>query len=852
MKQALFRYIGICIFVFLLGACSSGNEKVFHVWVLHSYREDCSWMKDMNKGIRDAFRDKHVRTDLSFSYLNSSYTQERCRDTVKAMLDRMERPDIILSVNDQATRALLSVRHPYTEEGNGCRVIFCGIDYPNELALPGHANFSGFTTGINWVKSLVLADLYRLHEARFFVRNDSLCQTAVREILRQNKASNYPWPVKLDTLDNISYHDAYYRMVSFESQTFFLLPTWDSYLSEFIKSSATPFLTLSNDGFGEGPLGGYFTPSYEQTYDGAHRAALFLSGQKNGGTIIQESERYLMVDWNVLNRFDLPLWKLPPDARIINMPFWLKYEKALIGLAAVGSMLFIIFIVYLIYKIRKYKQQQKKLENQAKQEHDSLQLITDSISEGIILIGKDGLVRSLNAEARKLLQLDDNETMFIGKPLCELVEIIDTSTSHGLHSLLEIVLKDRQTIELPPFTTIQSKISGRYFLAEGEFTSLVDNIEFSGAVFSFSDQTDEFTTREFLDLTSTVGQLFFWWYDFSTGDLVVDPGFFELFGLPDNGTHRWTMGDFLNAINPEDKERWKEVYAHQRFDRDIKTILEVRFNLNGREEQWWEIRLAYQTNQNIEASPSLYGLCVNIQNYKEKQALLKEARENVRRSEQLKSAFLSNMSHEIRTPLNGIIGFAKLIASNEEFDSDEHKLFVKTIQTNCDLLLALINDILDLARIDSGSMIYTNTDCNLNELIIQIMTTQEVIIQKPLELIRELPDESVILHVDQLRINQVITNLINNAVKFTNEGSITVGYTFDRQSVNLYVSDTGIGISEKEQALIFERFFKKHDDIQGAGIGLNLCKNIIEHYGGQITVKSSLGKGTTFTVTLPR
>lgn len=206
------------------------------------------------------------------------------------------------------------------------------------------------------------------------------------------------------------------------------------------------------------------------------------------------------------------------------------------------------------------------------------------------------------------------------------------------------------------------------------------------------------------------------------------------------------------------------------------------------------------------------------------------------------------MSHEIRTPLNGIIGFAKLIASNEEYDPEEHKIFVETIQTNCNLLLALINDILDLARIDSGSMTYKENECDLSKLITQIVTTQQVIIQKPLQLIKLLPENPVTIWIDHLRLNQVITNLINNAVKFTNEGSITIGYTVEDQSVRITVSDTGIGIAEDEQEKIFERFFKKHNDIQGAGIGLSLCKNIIEHYNGEISVESKVGKGTLFTV----
>lgn len=742
MKHTFLIYIGIVAFLLGLGSCS--KKPAYRVWVIHSYQKECSWVGEMNEAIRDAFSDENVSVELNIDYLNSNYGPERSCDTVKAMLERMAKPDLILSVNDQATRALLAVEHPYTNTNvvNGCRIVFCGVDYPDELALV-RGNVSGFTTRIDWDNSMALSLLYRLDKGILFVSADSLDREAANIIIRANEGASRFRILETKSVAS-TYHDVYYELVAFKSQYFFMLPTWDSYQSEFIKSSRTPFLTLSNEGFGEGPLGGYFTPSYEQAYDGARKAARILQGNKSVGAPVAESEKYLMIDWKQIDRFDFSYAKLPPGTRIINMPFYLKYERLLVILSTVGSIVLILFFIYFIYKIRVYKRQQRRLEHQAKQEHDGLQVITDSINEGIILIRNDGTISALSAEARRLLHLDAAETAYRGQPLSELIEIVDASASHGLQSLLDIVINKKATIKLPPFTAIQSKSSAHYFLADGEFTSLLDDADFNGVVFSFSDQTDVFTTQEFLELTSTIGRLFFWWYDFDSGNLVVDPGFFELFGLPDDGTHSLSMIAFLQAMNPADKEIWTEIYARQRFDQDIKRVMEVRLDFNGQGEEWWEVRLAYQSNQNMEAPPSLYGLCVNIQSFKEKQSLLEEARENVHRSEQLKSAFLSNMSHEIRTPLNGIIGFAKLIAESGEYDADEHSLFVETIQTNCNLLLALIDDVLDLARIDSGSMVYNDSDCDLTELVTQVMTTQQVILQKQLDLITRLPEERAV------------------------------------------------------------------------------------------------------------
>lgn len=586
MKQRPFSYIYVCVILLLQASCSQVDRKVFRVWVLHSYQEECSWMEDMNRGIRDGFNDANVRVELTFSYLHSNYDKKRCYDSVQARLNRIERPDVILSVNDQATEALANSNHPYTKRINGCHVVFCGIDYPGAFRFDTLTSFSGYTTPVNMEKSSQLLNLYRLEKGQIFFKHNNLCDKAVDQIVKPNNVANYSFPLELDSLDQKSYHDTYYSMVLFKNQYFNLLPEWDCYLPEFVQSSGVPFLALSNEGFGDGYLGGYFTPSYDLAYDGAKRAVLFLTNREAEGLAVQESESFLNVDWEVMNRFDFPLWKLPPNTRIINMPFWVKYETLLTGLVVFSVMCLIILVIFFIYKIICYKQREKLLERKVKEEYDGLQVISDSINEGIISIDNKGNILSINAEARTLLLLDCDESEYIGHPLHELIEIVDQTSSHGLQSLLDMVLKNKKTIEVPPFTTLQCSKSGKFFLVEGEFTPLLYHTTFDGAVFCFTDRTDEFTTQEFLTLTARVGQLFFWWYDFNTGRLTVDPAFFDIFELPDDGTHTLPLVDFLQALNPEDLEQWKTQYDRLRFGQDIKSVLEARLSFNGRKEEW--------------------------------------------------------------------------------------------------------------------------------------------------------------------------------------------------------------------------------------------------------------------------
>lgn len=851
MKQLLFDCIVFCSVLLCMCACTGPAEKPYRVWVLHSYQADCPWMDELNRGIVDGFKKEGVQATLVFGHLHSSYTAQRCRDSVKAMLSRMECPDLILAVNDQATLALQSIGYPALQYGEtNLRVIFCGVDYPDSIRV--NTRFRGFSTRIDVGRSRRLAAMYGLTDIRAFLRYTNLCEIAVDEIKSQGKKANSP--VKMGYMDvtRRNYHDAFYAMINERLWGVNVLPEWDCHLAEFIGNAATPYITFSNEGFGSGCLGGYFTPSYNQTLDGARLAARYLKYKHFPDKLLQESEAYFMLDWAVLKRFDLQFRKLPiDDVHYINMPFDVRYKTVLSVGPLIGVALFTLLVVFFLYKANGYKRRKKKMEKTLKFQRDNLQVITNSISEGIISVTSGGRISTINAEARELLHLPLPESEYIDQPLSALVEILDASTLHGLEPLLKVAIGKKETVALSPVSFIKSLVSDRIFLAEGEFTPLKKENISDGAVFVFTDRTDEFTTQEYLALTTAAGQLFFWWYDFDAGRFTIDSSFFTMFGLPDDGTHTLPLTVLLGCFNPEDLARWEDIYARQRFNHDIKTTQEARINVNGKGEQWWEIRMMYRQSSENNSLPTLYGLAVNIQNYKEKQALLQDARDEARRSEQLKSAFLSNMSHEIRTPLNGIIGFAKLIAGDENYTPEEYKLFVETIQSNCNVLLALINDILDLARIDTGNMVYRNAPCNLTDLIRQIATTQQVIIQKPLTLVQQFPAEPVTLTIDKLRLNQVITNLVNNAVKFTEAGSITVGYTTDKQEVRIFVSDTGMGMPEEEQGRIFERFYKKHNDIQGAGIGLSLCKNIVEHYGGRILVASEVGKGSTFTVVLP-
>ena len=220
----------------------------------------------------------------------------------------------------------------------------------------------------------------------------------------------------------------------------------------------------------------------------------------------------------------------------------------------------------------------------------------------------------------------------------------------------------------------------------------------------------------------------------------------------------------------------------------------------------------------------------------------------------MKSAFLANMSHEIRTPLNAIVGFSNLMNSEEVLEPEEREQFVKLINTNSDLLLKLINDILDLSRMESGKMSFVFDRHDLNVLINEIYCTFQLMMPEGVELRMRVPEIPVVVAVDPYRLKQVLSNFINNAIKFTTSGYIEVGYYFCTKGdcLHIYVEDTGIGIPEEKQKQVFDRFCKLDEFAQGTGLGLAICQVIAQRFGDEIQLKSEYGKGSRFMLTLPK
>ena len=353
--------------------------------------------------------------------------------------------------------------------------------------------------------------------------------------------------------------------------------------------------------------------------------------------------------------------------------------------------------------------------------------------------------------------------------------------------------------------------------------------------------------RKFLKLALEGGNTYAWRME--NGQFIFEDDFYTVNNLEPQS---FTLDALVEMTHPDDqtnlRDRINLVYSGTR----NKATLQCRFNFCDTGYNWWEFRYNYIETESND-NHTIIGLCLNIQSFKEKERKLTILQEKAEEANNMKSAFLANMSHEIRTPLNAIVGFSNLLQEEESLSDEEKELFKETINKNSTLLLKLINDILELSRIESGRMSFTFEECKLNELLEEIYQTHHLLIPEKIDFRKDFPDLPVMIHVDRHRFIQVITNFINNAVKFTEKGFIRLGYRYDSQEEKVYISveDSGIGMSEEACQKVFERFFKNNEFAQGTGLGLAICETIVERLKGEITLTSQEGKGSCFTVTLP-
>lgn len=303
-----------------------------------------------------------------------------------------------------------------------------------------------------------------------------------------------------------------------------------------------------------------------------------------------------------------------------------------------------------------------------------------------------------------------------------------------------------------------------------------------------------------------------------------------------------------DTLHPEDQNKVAIFYQNVIEGKAQSMQEELRVG-NGNSWKWIRSHSKVKEFDPQNDSIEVIGVNIDISELKAVENELLEAKLRAEEADRLKSAFLANMSHEIRTPLNAIVGFSNVIA--EADDAEDKSQYMEIIQRNTDLLLQLISDILDLSKIESGNFDIIYEPTNINTLCREILHTYQIKNKKDIQLLFEDYRPSCSIYTDKNRLSQLISNLVNNALKFTTEGFVKLGYFVRDNEIEFYVQDTGVGIASDKTAQIFDRFIKLNVFTNGTGLGLSICRSIIEKMGGRIGVESQIGVGSRFWFTLP-
>ena len=510
-------------------------------------------------------------------------------------------------------------------------------------------------------------------------------------------------------------------------------------------------------------------------------------------------------------------------------------------------------IISICIELRKSELQVKEDRLALDNSEKILRNIYKNLPAGVELYDKDGYLVDINDKELEIFGLSDkNEALGVNlfdnpnipsevKERLRAKEDVNFSINYDFSKINQYVDSRRNGI-----INLTTKVTALYDSQNRFINYLFINID-------TTETTNAYTKiQEFENLFLLIGdyaKVGFAHFNVLTRDGYAQDTWYRNLGEKEGTPMPQVIGVYTHVV-PEDQAVLKNFVGEVKTGKATSLRKEVRVCRENGKYTWTSINVMVRDYRPQDGIIEM--LCINydITPLKETEQKLIIARDKAEELDRLKSAFLANMSHEIRTPLNAIVGFSSLLAETDS--RNERQEYIKIVQENNELLLQLISDILDLSKIEAGTFNFVYTNVDVNETCAEIIKSMSMKVSKGVELIFEEPFPECYIYTDKNRFTQVISNFINNALKFTQQGSITLGYEqVSHQKIKFYVRDTGMGIPEEKQKSVFERFVKLNTFVQGTGLGLSICKSIVSQMGGEIGVDSTEGIGSCFWFTHP-
>ena len=510
-------------------------------------------------------------------------------------------------------------------------------------------------------------------------------------------------------------------------------------------------------------------------------------------------------------------------------------------------------IISICIELRKSELQAKEDRLALDNSEKILRNIYKNLPAGVELYDKDGYLVDINDKELEIFGLSDkHEALGVNlfdnpniplevKEKLRAKEDVNFSINYDFSKINQYVDSRRNGI-----INLTTKVTALYDSQNRFINYLFINID-------TTETTNAYTKiQEFENLFLLIGdyaKVGFAHFNVLTRDGYAQDTWYRNLGEKEGTPMPQVIGVYAHVV-PEDQAVLKNFVREVKEGKATSLRKEVRVCRENGKYTWTSINVMVRDYRPQDGIIEM--LCINydITPLKETEQKLIIARDKAEELDRLKSAFLANMSHEIRTPLNAIVGFSSLLAETDS--RNERQEYIKIVQENNELLLQLISDILDLSKIEAGTFNFVYTNVDVNETCAEIIKSMSMKVSKGVELIFEEPFPECYIYTDKNRFTQVISNFINNALKFTQQGSITLGYEqVPHQKIKFYVRDTGMGIPEEKQKSVFERFVKLNTFVQGTGLGLSICKSIVSQMGGEIGVDSTEGVGSCFWFTHP-
>lgn len=642
----------------------------------------------------------------------------------------------------------------------------------------------------------------------------------------------------------------YYSWILLNQQGKRTIISSDTYHMLSSYTNAPIFTLIDKDIVNNGMVGGFFHPVTDISRVLVETVSAILKG-KQIHTVITPGKPVPVFNYPVLEEKNISMNNLPSDAVFYMKPptFWEQYHMYVYA----GSSVLVFFILFLCWRIKALNKLRKFQQKEIAFMKNYARLIDNmpvSYMKQQVLFKEDEPYDYIILEVNPAFEKSFNgKECFVNKKGSEV-------NPEHLPRYMEIcrsILTESKNIA----TQYYYEPTDHYVNVLITPSSAPDCLDIFMVDVTEVIKTQQIlrTVNEKLSMSLDVANVIPWKWDLIQQTIFCDikRGVNNSFpGWIDEEKLSVPAARYFSKIYKEDREKIKQAYqALIRGEVDkIKEEYRIYHPQEGIHElEWIETCATVEKRNAAGEALTLIGSMVTITDRKRAEKELLEAKNKAEESNKLKSAFLANMSHEIRTPLNAIVGFSNILAYSE--DMEERDEYVRIIENNNALLLQLINDILDLSKIEAGTLDFVYSKVNVNTMLRELQISMQNRLPKGVLLLFEPPAENYIVLIPQSRFMQVVINLITNAIKFTEKGSIRFGYSMDNNTMHVYVADTGCGIAAEKLGNIFERFVKLNAFAQGTGLGLPICQMIVEHVGGKIWVESEFGKGSTFRFTFP-